>query len=97
MRLLKGRAVLSALLLLILVLAGFAAPGPNANTTRKAQSSDPTKITDAAGKVHNVMPMRSITQADRKAAARRARHMHRKVSSERQAALRTHKNNGGRK
>jgi hypothetical protein len=47
-----------------------------AGTTSQARSQRPgaadINITDAAGRVHRVMPMRSLTAEQRKAAAKRA-------------------------
>lgn len=61
----------------VLVVVSFATPWGLSKSLAQSQGAvqglaDPTTlITDVAGRVHQVMPMRSTTQADRKAAAER--------------------------
>lgn len=61
----------------------------------KPQGCGTVTITDAAGRTHKVMKMHCITQAERNAAAKRARAMAARVAAERQKGLQANK--GGAK
>lgn len=90
------RGSFARLIRLLLVVAALAltigtAAAETKKATRPANCGSVT-VTDAAGRKHTIMKMHCITQAERKAAAKRARALAARASAERQKGL--HANQG---